>query len=600
MFLESAAQVPPPPPAPDPVDVRAAHLLQRAIGEGRDDLYRRSPSSSSTARRPSCTTCSSSRPAARRSRSTRSSRRARSPAGSRPARCRHGSLSTEAHETLAMAMNLIGGKSNCGEGGEDPAPLPHPRRARDDKNSRIKQIASGRFGVTPEYCAFADELNIKMAQGSKPGEGGQLPGHKVTRGDRPAAPHPARRRPHLAAAAPRHLLDRGPRAAHLRPQAGQPDRRRVGEARGRGRRRHDRGRRREGARRRRADLGRERRHRRVAALVDQARRACRGSSAWPTRSRRWSTTACAAGCGSASTAASRPGRARGARRAARRRRVLVRHRGDARRGLHHGARLPPRHLPDRHRHPAPEPAGQVHRHPRGRRHLPALRRRGGARAARVARAALARRGDRPRRAAPPARDRRTRGPTRSTSPRCSSPPDDADAPRRFVARRRRSSARARRSTSGCSPTRSAALWDGDDIELDYEITNADRTVGASLGGAIGLEWGERARRRDRSRRASPAPPGQSFGAFLADGVDARAASARPTTTSARAWAAAGSIVRPPANDAGEPGARRQHRALRRDRRPAVRGRPGRASGSACATAAPSRWSRAPATTPAST
>ncbi len=86
----------------------------------------------------------------------------------------HGSISAEAHETLALAMNAIGGRSNTGEGGEDPA------RFRTAKNSKIKQIASGRFGVTPEYCAFAEELQIKIAQGSKPGEGGQLPAHKVT------------------------------------------------------------------------------------------------------------------------------------------------------------------------------------------------------------------------------------------------------------------------------------------------------------------------------------------------------------------------------------------------------------------------------------
>ena len=92
----------------------------------------------------------------------------------------HGSLSAEAHETLAEAMNLIGGRSNCGEGGEDPYRYRTRSLAKGDKNSRIKQIASGRFGVTPEYCAFADELNIKVAQGSKPGEGGQLPGHKVS------------------------------------------------------------------------------------------------------------------------------------------------------------------------------------------------------------------------------------------------------------------------------------------------------------------------------------------------------------------------------------------------------------------------------------
>src|SRR2546421_11333612 len=86
----------------------------------------------------------------------------------------HGSLSAEAHETIATAFNNLGARSNCGEGGEDPA------RFRTGKNSRIKQIASGRFGVTAEYAAFASELQIKIAQGSKPGEGGQVPGHKVS------------------------------------------------------------------------------------------------------------------------------------------------------------------------------------------------------------------------------------------------------------------------------------------------------------------------------------------------------------------------------------------------------------------------------------
>ncbi len=93
----------------------------------------------------------------------------------------HGSLSKEAHENLARAMNLIGGRSNCGEGGEDPARFRTRGLGRDDANSTIKQVASGRFGVTPEYLAFAEEIQIKMAQGSKPGEGGQLPGHKVSR-----------------------------------------------------------------------------------------------------------------------------------------------------------------------------------------------------------------------------------------------------------------------------------------------------------------------------------------------------------------------------------------------------------------------------------
>ena len=93
----------------------------------------------------------------------------------------HGALSKEAHETLAQAMNLLGARSNCGEGGEDPARFRTRGQGRDDKNSRIKQVASGRFGVTPEYLAFADEIQIKVAQGSKPGEGGQLPAHKVSR-----------------------------------------------------------------------------------------------------------------------------------------------------------------------------------------------------------------------------------------------------------------------------------------------------------------------------------------------------------------------------------------------------------------------------------
>ncbi len=90
-----------------------------------------------------------------------------------------GSISTEAHETLAIAMNRIGGKSNTGEGGEDPRRYT-PDSNGDLRRSAIKQIASGRFGVTPHYLVNADELQIKIAQGAKPGEGGQLPGHKVS------------------------------------------------------------------------------------------------------------------------------------------------------------------------------------------------------------------------------------------------------------------------------------------------------------------------------------------------------------------------------------------------------------------------------------
>src|SRR5205814_1799819 len=89
-----------------------------------------------------------------------------------------GSISREAHTTLAIAMNRIGGKSNTGEGGEEAErfkPLPNG----DSMRSAIKQVASGRFGVTAEYLVNSDMMQIKIAQGAKPGEGGQLPGHKV-------------------------------------------------------------------------------------------------------------------------------------------------------------------------------------------------------------------------------------------------------------------------------------------------------------------------------------------------------------------------------------------------------------------------------------
>ena len=164
------------PAGPHPDELRAAHLLQRAVADGRADLY-------AGIRR------AGQQPAHHRA--ARPARVRRRPAAPVPldevepalaitrrfssGAMSHGSLSAEAHETLAMALNMVGARNNCGEGGESR----HRYRTRGtaaDRNSRIKQIASGRFGVTPEYCAFADELNIKMAQGSKPGEGGQLPG----------------------------------------------------------------------------------------------------------------------------------------------------------------------------------------------------------------------------------------------------------------------------------------------------------------------------------------------------------------------------------------------------------------------------------------
>jgi glutamate synthase (ferredoxin) len=166
--------------APPDQDVAAAHLLQRAIRAGSTALY--DQFSSLVGNRPvteprdllELVPAGPPVPIEEVEPATKIAQRFSTGAMS------HGSLSAEAHETLAEAMNLIGGRSNCGEGGEDPYRYRTRGLPRGDKNSRIKQIASGRFGVTPEYCAYADELQIKIAQGSKPGEGGQLPGHKVS------------------------------------------------------------------------------------------------------------------------------------------------------------------------------------------------------------------------------------------------------------------------------------------------------------------------------------------------------------------------------------------------------------------------------------
>jgi glutamate synthase (ferredoxin) len=167
-------------PRDDVADVAAAHLLQRAIRGGNADLYRtfaqlvNSRPATEVRDLLELVPAGTPVPLAEVEPATAIAQRFSTGAMS------HGSLSAEAHETLAEAMNLLGGRSNCGEGGEDPYRFRTRGKPHGDKNSRIKQIASGRFGVTPEYCAYADELQIKVAQGSKPGEGGQLPGHKVS------------------------------------------------------------------------------------------------------------------------------------------------------------------------------------------------------------------------------------------------------------------------------------------------------------------------------------------------------------------------------------------------------------------------------------
>ena len=381
----------------------------------------RSPSWSTAGRRPRCATCWSwSRPAPR-CRSTRSSRRPSIAQRFSTGAMSHGSLSAEAHETLAEAMNLLGGRSNCGEGGEDPYRFRTRGQASGDKNSRIKQIASGRFGVTPEYCAYADELQIKMAQGSKPGEGGQLPGHKVSEEIARLRHTQPGRHADLAAAPPRHLLDRGPGPAHLRPEAGQRLRRRVGEAGRRGRRRDHRRRRGQGAGRGGPDQRGQRRHRRLAAVVHQARRHAVGARPGRHPDRPRSTTACGTGCGFGSTAGFMTGRdviiaallgadefsfgtaamiAEGC--------ILLRacHRDTCTTGI--ATQRP---------HLRAKFAGT----PGGRGRLPAVRRRGGPPAPGRARAAIAGRGHRPGRVPPPAFARQPAGRQHGPAPAAAAP-----------------------------------------------------------------------------------------------------------------------------------------------------------------------------------
>ena len=289
-----------------------------------------------------------------------------------------GSISREAHTTLAIAMNRIGGKSNTGEGGEEAdrfKPLPNG----DSMRSAIKQVASGRFGVTAEYLVNADMMQIKMAQGAKPGEGGQLPGHKVDKIIAKVRHSMPGRRPDLAAAAPRHLFDRGSGAAHLRSQERQPRGPGVGEARVRGRRRHGRGRRLQGTRRSRHHRRLRGRHRRLAVDLDQACRLALGDRACrdPPDAGRQPAARAHRGAGRRRPA-HRP-RRRG-RRAAWRRRVRLLDRAADRGGLHHDAQVPPQHLPGRRGHAGSAAAQALRRAARTRHQLLLLRRRRGARA----------------------------------------------------------------------------------------------------------------------------------------------------------------------------------------------------------------------------
>jgi hypothetical protein len=239
-----------------------------------------------------------------------------------------GSISTEAHATLAVAMNRIGGKSNTGEGGEDPAryrnelkgiPIKQgddaqessartnvevdlPLQDGDSLRSRIKQVASGRFGVTAEYLSFGRPDPDQDGAGRQARRRRPAARRQGDRVHRQAALLGAGRGPHLAPAAPRHLLDRRPGAAHPRPEergAACQHQRQAGE---RSRRGHHRRRRGQVQERPRGDRRPRRRHGRIALVVDQARRLAPGKSAWPRPSRPWCSTACAAASGCRPTA----------------------------------------------------------------------------------------------------------------------------------------------------------------------------------------------------------------------------------------------------------------------------------------------------------
>ncbi len=262
----------------------------------------------------------------------------------------YGSISKEAHETLAIAMNRIGGRSNTGEGGEDPKRwTPDPNG--DSRRSAIKQVASGRFGVTSWYLVNSDEMQIKIAQGAKPGEGGELPGHKVdamiakTRYSTPGVG--------LISPPPHHDIYSIEDLAQLIHDLKNANRygNREREAGLRERRGHDRGGCIEGQVGSRADLGPRRRHGRFRADIDQVRGLSVGD-----RSRRDAADARAERPARAHPRAGRRRLQDGARcrdrRAARRRRVRLRDRAARGDGLHPDAGVSPEHLPGRHRDPA--------------------------------------------------------------------------------------------------------------------------------------------------------------------------------------------------------------------------------------------------------
>ena len=285
----------------------------------------------------------------------------------------YGSISKEAHEALAIAMNRIGGKSNTGEGGEDPARY-MPDANGDSRSSAIKQVASGRFGVTSDYLVNAQELQIKMAQGAKPGEGGQLPGRKVypwmakVRYSTPGVG--------LISPPPHHDIYSIEDLARAdpRPQERQPIRAHQRQAGGRGGRGHDRRGRGQGPCRRDPDQRARRRHGRFAqSSIKHA------GLPWELGVAETHQTLVLNNLRSrvvVETDGQLQHRARrGHRRAAGGGGVRLRHRPAGGVGLHHDARLPPGYLPGGRGDAEPGAAQEVHGRPAARGQLHVLHRR---------------------------------------------------------------------------------------------------------------------------------------------------------------------------------------------------------------------------------
>ena len=501
-------------------------------------------------------------------------------------------------------MNRIGGKSNTGEGGEDPARY-EPMANGDSRNSAIKQVASGRFGVTSEYLVNAREIQIKMAQGAKPGEGGQLPGSKVypwiakTRYSTPGVG--------LISPPPHHdiysIEDLA--RAHPRPQEREPrgpDQREAGRRGGRGDGGRGRG---QGARGRGAHLRPRRRDGRLAADLDQARghpvgagprRGAPGPAherpAQPDRGR------------GRRAAQDRP--RRGGRRPAGRRGVRVRDRAAGVAGLRDDARLPPQHLPGGRRHAGPGAAQAVRRRPAARRQLHD--------ASSPARCASTWRAW--------ASGRWTRWSAGPTAWRC--------------ARRWTTGRRAAWTSAGSSPCPTCpGTYEGRQtkiqehgVEDSLDATTlldavrarpdrgAARSAPRSRSGTSTAPWARCSAPRSPAAGAATGCPdghdrasgsqgsaGQSFGAFIPRGLTLHARGRHERLRGQGALGRAArrrarrpdvAVRRPRERD------RRQRRPVRRDRRRGVHPRASRASGSPSATPAPRRWSRAWATTAAST